>query len=45
MVLSEHPATDLDAAFEELDAKIEAGMKAHGIPGVAVAVWVGARNA
>jgi CubicO group peptidase (beta-lactamase class C family) len=32
-------ATDLGAAFKELDAKIEAGMKAYGIPGVAAAVW------
>ena len=32
-------ATDPGAAFEELDAKIEAGMKAYGIPGVAAAVW------
>ena len=30
--------TDAGAAFEELDAKIEAGMKAYGIPGVAAAV-------
>lgn len=32
-------ATDLGAAFDELDARIEAGMKAYGIPGVAAAVW------
>ncbi|GFG63541.1 penicillin-binding protein [Mycobacterium kubicae] len=28
------------AAFDELDARITAGMKAYAIPGVAVAVWV-----
>ena len=35
---------DLDAAFAELDAKIEAGMKAYGIPGVAAAVWAGGQE-
>ncbi|MFC7673699.1 serine hydrolase domain-containing protein [Mycolicibacterium sp. GCM10028919] len=35
---------DLGAGFEELDAKIEAGMKAYGIPGVAAAVWAGGRE-
>lgn len=34
-------ATNLDTAFDDLDAKIEAGMKAYGIPGVAAAVWAG----
>jgi CubicO group peptidase (beta-lactamase class C family) len=34
-------ATDLHAAFEELDAKIKAGMQAYAIPGAAVAVWAG----
>lgn len=33
--------TDPGAAFGEFDAKIEAGMKAYGIPGVAVAIWDG----
>lgn len=28
-------------AFVDLDAKIDAGMKAHAIPGVAVAIWAG----
>ncbi|MCV7302289.1 beta-lactamase family protein [Mycobacterium barrassiae] len=42
--VGEHRATDLGAAFDELDAKIEAGMKAYGIPGVAAAVWVGGRE-
>ena len=32
------------AAFDELDAKIEAGMEAHGIPGVAAAVWLSGRE-
>ncbi|MFC7450048.1 serine hydrolase domain-containing protein [Rhodococcus daqingensis] len=32
------PATANGAAFDELDAKIEAGMKSYGIPGVAVGV-------
>lgn len=30
--------------FDELDAKITAGMKAYGIPGVAVGVWTGGRE-
>lgn len=37
-------ANHAPAAFDELDAKIEAGMKAYGIPGVAVAVWAGGRE-
>ena len=37
-------ATTLAAAFDELDAKIEAGMKAYGIPGVAAAVWAGGQE-
>lgn len=36
--------TDLDVAFDELDAKINAGMKAYAIPGVAVAVWAGGQE-
>jgi len=32
--------TDVQA-FTDLDAKIDAGMKAHSIPGVAVAIWAG----
>ncbi|OBG65122.1 serine hydrolase [Mycobacterium sp. E3339] len=35
---------DLGAAFDELDAKINAGMTAHAIPGVAVAVWAGGQE-
>lgn len=35
---------DVDKAFRELDAKIEAGMKDHAIPGVAVAVLVDGRE-
>lgn len=31
-------ATTLAAAFDEFDAKVEAGMKAYGIPGVAPAI-------
>src|SRR5712672_4736952 len=37
-------APSLAAAFGELDAKIEAGMKAYAIPGVAVAVWAGGQE-
>ncbi|MCV7145708.1 serine hydrolase domain-containing protein [Mycobacterium riyadhense] len=36
--------TDLGVAFDELDAKINAGMKAYAIPGVAVAVWAGGQE-
>lgn len=36
--------TGTDAGFDELDAKIEAGMKAYGIPGVAVGVVIGDRE-
>ncbi|OMC44162.1 penicillin-binding protein [Mycobacterium sp. IS-2888] len=36
--------TDLGVAFDELDAKITAGMKAYAIPGVAVAVWAGGQE-
>ncbi|OBF03480.1 penicillin-binding protein [Mycobacterium sp. ACS4054] len=36
--------TDLGEAFDELDAKINAGMAAYSIPGVAVAVWSGGRE-
>ncbi|POX89329.1 penicillin-binding protein [Mycobacterium kansasii] len=32
------------SAFDELDAKIDAGMKAYGIPGVAVGVWAGGQE-
>jgi len=35
---------DLGVVFDELDAKIDAGMKAYAIPGVAVAVWVGGQE-
>lgn len=35
---------DPGAAFDELDAKINAGMKAYAIPGVAVAVWAGGQE-
>jgi CubicO group peptidase (beta-lactamase class C family) len=35
---------ELGKAFEELDAKIEAGMIAYAIPGVAVAVWAGGQE-
>lgn len=34
----------LVAAFKELDTKISAGMKAYGIPGVAVGVWAGGQE-
>ena len=34
----------LSASFNELDAKINAGMKAYAIPGVAVAVWAGGQE-
>lgn len=37
--MQEVTGTDLGAAFDELDARIESGMKAYAIPGVAVAVW------
>jgi len=36
--------TDLGVAFDELDAKINAGMKTYAIPGVAVAVWAGGQE-
>ncbi|BCO36108.1 D-aminopeptidase [Mycobacterium heckeshornense] len=36
--------TGLGLAFDELDAKIDAGMKAYAIPGVAVAVWAGGQE-
>src|ERR1700732_3065962 len=32
------------AGFDDLDAKIQAGMKSHGIPGVAVAVLAGGQE-
>lgn len=35
---------DLGVAFDELDAKINAGMTAYAIPGVAVAVWAGGQE-
>lgn len=38
MVETAHRA-DLGAAFDDLDAKIDAGMNAYAIPGVAVAIW------
>jgi CubicO group peptidase (beta-lactamase class C family) len=37
-------ATSLDAAFDELDTKINAGMEAYAIPGAAVAVWAGGQE-
>lgn len=39
-----HHAAPAPSAFDELDAKITAGMKAYGIPGVAVAVWAGGQE-
>lgn len=33
--------TELGDAFDELDAKIDAGMIAYAIPGIAVAIWAG----
>ncbi|CDO87312.1 penicillin-binding protein [Mycobacterium triplex] len=36
--------TEPGIAFEELEAKIKAGMKAYAIPGVAVAVWAGGQE-
>lgn len=40
----EDAGADLGAAFDEFDAKVEAGMKAYGIPGVAAAVWADGRE-
>ena len=37
-------AAGLSSSFDELDAKINAGMKAYAIPGVAVAVWAGGQE-
>jgi CubicO group peptidase (beta-lactamase class C family) len=37
-------AAGLSSSFDELDAKINAGMKAYGVPGVAVAVWAGGQE-
>jgi len=37
-------AAGMAAGFDELDAKIQAGMKLHGIPGVAVAVLAGGQE-
>jgi CubicO group peptidase (beta-lactamase class C family) len=37
-------ATALKASFDELDAKINAAMKAYAIPVVAVAVWAGGQE-
>ncbi len=34
----------LKASFDELDAKINAGMKAYAVPGVALAVWAGGQE-
>ncbi|OBK26614.1 penicillin-binding protein [Mycobacterium asiaticum] len=34
----------LNAAFNELGAKINAGMQAYGIPGAAVGIWVGGQE-
>ncbi|WP_077077153.1 serine hydrolase domain-containing protein [Mycobacterium numidiamassiliense] len=36
--------TDLGVAFDQLDAKINAGMKAYAIPGVAVAICAGGQE-
>src|ERR1700758_2943916 len=41
---SSSTAAGLSASFNELDAKINAGMKAYAIPGVAVAVWAGGQE-
>jgi CubicO group peptidase (beta-lactamase class C family) len=41
---SKHNAAPVPSAFDELDAKIGAGMKAYGIPGVAVGVWAGGQE-
>lgn len=41
---SKHNAAPVPSAFDELDAKIDAGMKAYGIPGVAVGVWAGGQE-
>jgi CubicO group peptidase (beta-lactamase class C family) len=38
---SNNAAATLVAAFDEFDAKIEAGMQTYGIPGVAAAIWAG----
>jgi len=38
------PASSSGTAFDELDAKINAGMKAYAIPGVAVGVWAGGQE-
>ncbi|HXL59313.1 MAG TPA: serine hydrolase domain-containing protein, partial [Mycobacterium sp.] len=37
-------AAGLSSSFDELDAKINAGMKAYAVPGVAVAVWAGGQE-
>lgn len=37
-------SSGLAAAFDELDSKITAGMKAYGIPGAAVGVWAGGQQ-
>ncbi|SOJ54171.1 D-alanyl-D-alanine carboxypeptidase [Mycobacterium simulans] len=37
-------SSGLAAAFDELDSKITAGMKAYGIPGAAVGVWAGGQE-
>ncbi len=34
----------LKASFDEFDAKINAGMKAYAVPGVALAVWAGGQE-
>ncbi len=34
----------MNAAFDELDAKIITGMTAHAVPGAAVAVWAGGQE-
>lgn len=36
--------TALQAAFDELDTKVNAGMAAYAIPGAAVAVWAGGQE-
>lgn len=37
-------STGIAATFDDLDAKIQAGMKAHAIPGVAVGVFAGGQE-
>jgi CubicO group peptidase (beta-lactamase class C family) len=37
-------AAGLSASFDELDAKINAGMRAYAVPGVAVSIWAGGQE-